>query len=198
MTIAERSERFDMELDATRSPTSFVSVDQFLQVRHTVYLALGSNLGDRRANLTAALNRLSARIELQALSSIYETEPVGYVEQPGFYNMACMGYTRLVPSQLLQYLKAVEEAVGRRPTFRNGPRIVDVDILFYDDLQLDEDDLIVPHPRLRERAFVLVPLAEIAPQLIDPISEKTVSVLLGAVSARGVVKVASAESLLPD
>jgi GTP cyclohydrolase-4 len=162
---------------------------------HTVYLALGSNLGDRRGSLAAALQRLREVIEIKSVSSVYETEPVGYLEQPRFLNMVCTGNTWLSPQELLKYTQAIEVVVGRKPTFRNGPRSIDIDILFYDDVQLNDTQLTIPHPRLHERAFVLVPLAEIAPEQVDPATGKTVSELLAGVSPEGVTKIAPSLSI---
>ena len=157
---------------------------------HTVYLALGSNLGDRRSNLAAALQRLREVVGISTISSIYETEPVGYLDQPHFFNIVCHGKTTLSASELLQYAKAIEVGIGRQPSFRNGPRPIDIDIIFYDDLQIKQDDLTIPHPRMAERAFVLVPLAEIAPDMVDPVSGQTAQSLLQAVSQDGVKKLA--------
>src|SRR5438045_2747871 len=137
---------------------------------HTIYLALGSNLGDRRGNLAAALQRLREVMEISTVSSIYETEPVGYLDQPRFFNIVLQGKTTLSAQELLKYAKEIEAAIGRQPTFRNGPRPIDIDIIFFDDLQITQVNLIVPHPRMVERAFVLVPLAEIAPDAVDPVS----------------------------
>jgi 2-amino-4-hydroxy-6-hydroxymethyldihydropteridine diphosphokinase len=156
-----------------------------------VYLALGSNLGDRRENLAAAIQRLGEAVEIAALSSLYETEPVGYLEQPQFLNMACKGTTRLSAADLLKRTQEIEIALGRQRTFRNGPRPIDIDILMYDDLQIEHEDLTIPHPRMAERAFVLAPLAEIAPGLLHPVSGKTIQQLLAAVAQDGIEKVAS-------
>src|SRR6266481_584035 len=108
---------------------------------HNVYLALGSNMGDRRGNLAAALQQLREMMEISAISSIYETEPVGYLEQARFLNMVCSGKTGLSAQELLKRVKEVEKSLGRQPTFRNGPRPIDIDILFYDDLCITQDDL---------------------------------------------------------
>lgn len=177
-----------MSSDPTSSPL-FPQSDQS-EGTHTVYLALGSNLGDRRGNLTAALRRLSAAVHIDALSSLYETEPVGYLDQPQFLNMVCRGNTRLSPTDLLHHTQKIEIALGRQPTFRNGPRPIDIDILLYDDLQIEQEGLTIPHPRMTERAFVLAPLAEIAPELIHPMSGKTMQQLLATVSQEGIEKVA--------
>ncbi len=151
-----------------------------------VYLALGTNLGDRRANLEAALQALAARLTLTARSSIYETPPWGYADQPAFLNMVVAARTALTPLALLDWLKTLEQELGRRPSFRYGPRQIDLDILFYDDLVLDHPRLTLPHPRLHERAFVLVPLAEIAPDLVHPRLGLPVHALRGAVSDEGI------------
>ena len=157
---------------------------------HAVYLALGSNLGDRRGHLAAALQRLHDIMEIDTVSSTYETEPVGYLEQPKFLNIAVAGTTRLAPEELLQRAKEIEAALGRQATFRNGPRPIDIDIIFYADRRLNSEHLTIPHPRMAERAFVLAPLAEIAPEAVDPVSGRTVQQLLAAVPQDGVKKIA--------
>ncbi|MFQ5987427.1 MAG: 2-amino-4-hydroxy-6-hydroxymethyldihydropteridine diphosphokinase, partial [Dehalococcoidia bacterium] len=153
-----------------------------MEVRHhlppgpvTVFLALGSNLGDRKANLEKALQLLGERLALERLSSLYETEPVGLEEQPLFLNAVCCVKTDVGPFQLLSLLKGVEVALGRAPSFPNAPRLIDVDILFYGNLVIETEQLAIPHPRLEERAFVLIPLAEIAPDLIHPVSGESIA-----------------------
>ena len=150
-----------------------------------VYLGLGSNLGDREANLRHALELLATRIHLETVSSLYDTEPWGYKEQPTFLNCTCEGRTSLQPRALLEAVKEVELTIGKVPTFRNGPRIIDVDILFYGQHLVSEPGLKIPHPRLTERAFVLVPLNEIAPQYVHPVLNLTVANLLTKVAAEG-------------
>ncbi len=145
-----------------------------------VFLGLGTNLGQRRDNLRRAVERLAPQVAVERLSSIYETEPAYVVDQPRFLNMALRGDTRLAPAALLRHLKAIERQVGRTPTVRYGPRVIDLDILLYGDEQIEEPGLTVPHARLTERAFVLVPLAEIAPDLIVPGQGQTVAALAQA------------------
>lgn len=133
-----------------------------------VYLGLGSNLGNRARNIYVALRRLGDTIQLDQVSSLYETEPVGFVDQPCFLNLVCGGETDLSPEALLRLAKTIEREMGRKEGLRFGPRVVDIDILLYDDLVADTPRLEIPHPRLHERAFVLVPLNEIAPELVHP------------------------------
>ena len=148
-----------------------------------VYLGLGSNLGDREANLRRALELLSEDITLEKVSSIYDTAPWGYEDQPRFLNCVCVGWTSLSPRELLAVVKGVEKVVGREPSFPNGPRTIDVDILFYERRRVIEAGLEIPHPRLAERAFVLFPLAEIASEYIHPVLGLTVKELLQSMGA---------------
>ena len=157
-----------------------------MRTTHTIFLALGSNLGDRQANLQAAIQALPPAIQVLRLSSIYETKPWGYQEQPDFLNQVLQGETQLAPVELMRALKELEQLLGRQATFHYGPRLIDLDILFYDDLILAEAGLIIPHPRLAERAFVLVPLAELAPDKIHPALKQTISHLLAGVDTQGV------------
>jgi 2-amino-4-hydroxy-6-hydroxymethyldihydropteridine diphosphokinase len=155
---------------------------------HNLYLALGTNLGDRPANLQAAIAALPPTVQVIEQSSVYETPPWGYSDQPTFLNMALHAETGLEPLALLSYLKNLENELGRVESFRYGPRQIDLDILFYDNLVLETPELVIPHPRLQERAFVLVPLAEIAPNLIHPLAGKTISDLLTHVPVEGIFK----------
>ncbi|GER85878.1 hypothetical protein KDW_00400 [Dictyobacter vulcani] len=159
-----------------------------MATQHTVYLALGSNLGDRQLQLRKALQELQKVVDIQNISSVYETEPVGYLDQPRFFNIVCYGHTSFTARELLTQAKTIEQQLGRQPTIRNGPRPVDIDILIYEELIHVEDNLILPHPRMHERAFVLVPLTEIAPDVIDPRSGKTARELLQTVSVDGITR----------
>jgi 2-amino-4-hydroxy-6-hydroxymethyldihydropteridine diphosphokinase len=136
----------------------------------TVYLSLGSNLGDREANLRAALHELRPN----RVSAIYETEPVGLAEQPWFLNLVAELETALYPEQLLAEAQRIEHDLGRVRTIPNGPRTVDIDVLLYDDAVLHTPQLEIPHPRLHERRFVLAPLAELTPDLRHPVIGQTV------------------------
>jgi 2-amino-4-hydroxy-6-hydroxymethyldihydropteridine diphosphokinase len=150
---------------------------------HTVYLGLGSNLGDRLVNLQAACSALTPYACIFSASPVYETAPWGYTDQPAFLNQVLGVETDLSPVELMATLKQVEADLGRISSFRYGPRLIDLDILFYDDLVLVTPGLVIPHPRLAERAFVLVPLAGLAPGLRHPVIGKTVSELLASVDA---------------
>jgi 2-amino-4-hydroxy-6-hydroxymethyldihydropteridine diphosphokinase len=151
-----------------------------------IYLALGANLGDRFANLQAAIAALPPAVHVHAQSPVYETPPWGITDQPAFLNMALMGETHLGPLALLAHLKHLETQLGRTPSIRYGPRLIDMDVLFYDELTLATPELTIPHPHLHERAFVLVPLADLAPELIHPVFGKPVRELLAAVDTTGV------------
>ena len=151
-----------------------------------IYLSLGTNLGDRMANLSRARASLAPQVHVKAASPIYETAPWGYLEQPTFLNQVVQVETGLAPLELLAYIKGIEGRMGRAPTFEYGPRLIDLDILFYDDRVIHLPGLEVPHPRLAERAFVLAPLADLAPDLRHPVSGLTVSEMLAAAGRQGI------------
>ena len=141
-----------------------------------VYLSLGSNVGDRAGNLAAALRALDARegVGLVTVSQCYETEPIGVIDQPPFFNMAAAVETALDPLELLDVVKAVEVEAGRAPGAAWGPRILDIDIILWGERVVESPPLRVPHREFRHRAFVLTPLAEIAPETVDPVSGRSV------------------------
>ena len=153
----------------------------------TAYLGLGSNLGDRETHLRQALSLLGESVQIAAVSSVYETEPWGYTEQPAFLNMACCFRTSLGPTEMLALAQDVEGRLGRVRTVRYGPRTIDVDILLYGKLVMDTPDLCIPHPGIPERAFVLAPLAEIAAEVEHPVLRRTIGALLKDVPGRETV-----------
>jgi 2-amino-4-hydroxy-6-hydroxymethyldihydropteridine diphosphokinase len=159
-----------------------------MNVDHLVYLALGSNIGSRLANLKSAINNLPPQMNVRAKSPVYETPPWGFKDQPAFLNQVVAAETYMEAPPLLAHLKRLETALGREPGFLNGPRLIDIDILFYDDLILDSPPLVIPHPRLHQRAFVLVPLNDVAPDLIHPVLDKRVSELLLEVDRMEIVE----------
>jgi 2-amino-4-hydroxy-6-hydroxymethyldihydropteridine diphosphokinase len=153
---------------------------------HSVAIAFGSNIGDRAGNIIAAIQRLRSYVRIDRISRAYETKPVGFTEQPDFLNLACTGFTTLSPTALRDAMARIERQVGRRTTVPLGPRAIDLDLLLYDDLISEEKTCTLPHPGLASRAFVLVPLAEIAPELVHPRSGKTIGELAKAVDRSGV------------
>lgn len=148
-----------------------------------IFLGLGTNLGNRLDNLQRAVDGLGRDVHVTAVSPVYETEPWGMTDQPAFFNACLAANTRLTPIQLLQFIKNLEIELGRLPAEKWGPRLIDIDLLLYDDFVLYDDALVVPHPYMLERAFVLRPLADIAPQFIHPLAQKHIAELVTAVDA---------------
>lgn len=155
---------------------------------HIVYLALGTNLGDRLANLKQAIASLTPQLDVKAKSHVYETPPWGFADQPKFLNQVVKAKTYLDPEPLLKHLKRLEVALGRKESFPNGPRLIDIDILFYNSLVLEKPSLVIPHPRLQERGFVLLPLMDIAPDLVHPVNKKTIREMAAHCNLDGIEK----------
>jgi 2-amino-4-hydroxy-6-hydroxymethyldihydropteridine diphosphokinase len=144
----------------------------------TAYILAGTNLGDREANLEFARRELARHAKAMRYSSCFETEPVGFPDQPWFLNQAVELETELTPIELLSLCQGIEASCGRKRTFPNAPRTLDLDILLYGDAVIHREDLVIPHPRLHERRFALKPLAEIAPEAVHPILKASIRVLL--------------------
>jgi 2-amino-4-hydroxy-6-hydroxymethyldihydropteridine diphosphokinase len=157
---------------------------------HTVYLALGSNLDNRLANLKQAVAALSPQMEVKAKSHVYETPPWGYEDQPRFLNQVIKAKTYLEPEPLLKHIKRLEVTLGRKASFQNGPRLIDIDILFYDELILNTPSLVIPHPRLHERGFVLLPLMDIDPDLVHPVNKQSIREMVALSDIGGIEKFA--------
>jgi 2-amino-4-hydroxy-6-hydroxymethyldihydropteridine diphosphokinase len=153
-----------------------------------VYLALGGNLGDRHLALKTAIDRLQEHVAIDQQSRIYETAPMYVADQPAFLNMVVSGLTDLAPLALLDFLKQLEQEIGRVPSIVNGPRQIDLDILYHGDTVMETQRLTLPHPRIAERAFVLVPLGDIAPDLIGPTETRSIASLLDSVPGRDTVQ----------
>ena len=152
-----------------------------------VYLGLGSNVGEREQNLQAAVDRLrSGELRLKRLSSVYETEPQGIRNQRWFLNVVAEAETDLFPRQLLGRIVKIERELGRRRGIENGPRTIDIDILFFGNAIVQTGELVIPHPRFAERRFVLAPMVELAPDLRDPVSRRTMRELLPGTAGQAV------------
>jgi 2-amino-4-hydroxy-6-hydroxymethyldihydropteridine diphosphokinase len=155
---------------------------------HIVYLSLGSNMDNRSANLKSAISSLPPQLDVKKKSHVYKTPPWGYTEQDEFLNQVVMAKTYLEPEPLMKHIKRLEVALGRKATFRYGPRLIDIDILFYDDLVLETPSLTIPHPHLHERGFVLVPMMDIAPDFVHPVKKKSIGEMVAQCSVGGIQK----------
>jgi 2-amino-4-hydroxy-6-hydroxymethyldihydropteridine diphosphokinase len=153
-----------------------------------VYIALGTNIGDREVNLQRAKALLRRKATITQESAVYITPPWGFADQPDFLNQVIEVNTRMKPLRLLRFIKGIEKQMGRQKLNLNGPRVIDLDILFYGDRVVEIKDLQVPHPRMEGRAFVLVPLNEIAPDLIHPVLGITVTEMLTGIDTSGVIR----------
>lgn len=142
-------------------------------MKSKVFIALGSNIGNLEENLNNAIKKLAEFSEIKKISSFYKTKPQGFLEQADFLNGVCLINTDLKPQDLLKKLKEIEKEMGRKKTFKDGPRIIDLDIIYYDDIVLNTPVLTIPHPRAHERMFVMKGLLEIAPNFVHPILKKS-------------------------
>jgi 2-amino-4-hydroxy-6-hydroxymethyldihydropteridine diphosphokinase len=159
-----------------------------------IYLSLGSNLGDRAVNLERAITALpGAGVQVLRRSSLYETEPVDFLAQPWFLNCVVEAETSLMPRQLLHALQAIERAFGSRKLVARGPRVIDLDILFYGASVIRTEEMDIPHPRMAQRRFVLVPLAELAPGLRHPVLGATIAEMIAAVQDKSTVRLWQAQ-----
>ncbi len=153
-----------------------------------VIIGMGTNLGDREAELKYAVGRLTEGFEFVAASSVYETAPVGFLDQPDFLNQVVVIDTDLEPDEVLSALLGIEQEMGRKRVVKWGPRVIDLDLLFYDDLVYESVDLLIPHPRIAERRFVLEPLAELFPDFVHPVLGKSVFELLKELTDNSIVR----------
>jgi len=182
-----------MPNDAVRH---FVYFDQINGI-NMVLLGLGTNLGDRAQNLQQAVDLLARHMKITAVSPIFETLPWGVTDQPVFYNACLAAEIDSTPQQLLRFTSETENEIGRIPTYRWGPRVIDIDILFIDDQIVDNEDITVPHPRLEGRAFVLAPLAAIAPDFIHPQTGQSVQAMLVNVDQKEIRPLTDTHLTLP-
>ncbi len=162
---------------------------------HLIYIALGTNMGDCLENLRLARQALAQSLGVLNASPIYQTPPWGYLDQADFLNQVVQAETDLSPVELLRLLKRLEGELGRQPGIHNGPRQIDLDFLFYDDLVLEAPGLTLPHPRIAGRGFVLVPLSDLAPDLRHPLTGQTVKEMLAECDLRGIIPIPSTDDL---
>ncbi len=167
------------------SPLALCVVIATMEYMARVFISFGTNLGDREEKLRDAWRRVARVVDITRASAVYETEPWGVSAQPRYLNVVIEGETDLAPQELLRALKAIEQAMGRITGMRYGPRIIDLDILFYDNLVYKTPDLEIPHPRITERRFVLVPLTELAPDFLHPQVKRSMRELLGTLPDKG-------------
>jgi 2-amino-4-hydroxy-6-hydroxymethyldihydropteridine diphosphokinase len=163
-----------------------------------VYLGLGSNIGDRHANLAAALAALRDIVTVDRVSSVYASEPVGHTEQPEFWNLAVRVRTPLTPATLLDTVKRVEKQMGRIPTFRFGPRLIDIDILLWNNETIHGGTVEIPHPRMMDRAFVLEPLVELDPALHHPVTHEKLADRLEAGTFERITRLFEGNELMKE
>lgn len=149
-----------------------------------VIISAGSNLGDRKSNLDRSIRIISGKCTVQLVSSVYETEPVGKSDQPYFYNMVYKIRTRMLPHCLLEFLKETERSIGRTGTERWGPRIIDLDIIFFSKLIVETPNLKIPHPDAHRRRFVLEPLEELCPDMVHPLLNKDIKSIIQQLECR--------------
>ncbi|MEX0906800.1 MAG: 2-amino-4-hydroxy-6-hydroxymethyldihydropteridine diphosphokinase [Gemmatimonadota bacterium] len=170
-----------------------------MRISETLYLGLGTNVGDRAANLCAALRGIGAICVVDAVSPVYESDAIGHEDQPRFWNMAARGTTQLRPDDVLDRLQQLERDIGRVPTFRMGPRIIDIDVLLYGRHVIETPSLRVPHAGLPDRPFVLRPLLDIEPRLVHPVSGEFLLDRLAATGGAATLqKVGTAHEVLGD
>lgn len=155
-------------------------------MRNKIFLGLGSNVGDTKKNMDTALNLLQEKVNILNKSSHYKTEPIGYKDQDWFLNMVIEGETDLSPESLLDFTQSIETKMKRIKTIVNGPRIIDIDILLFNNISIETERLTIPHPRMIERAFVLLPLSEISPNII--IKDQNIKDLLSNIEEQGIQK----------
>jgi 2-amino-4-hydroxy-6-hydroxymethyldihydropteridine diphosphokinase len=167
-------------------------------VEELAYLSLGSNMGDRAANLRAAIRQLEKAGSLRAISALYETQPVDVLDQPWFLNCVAAIETSIPPRELLKFVLSIEAAMGRLRLREKGPRKIDIDVLLFGDRIVDEPGLKIPHPAMHRRRFVLEPLVEIAPEALHPVLKKTARELLAALEPGQTVRKLETEGWLAD